>query len=167
MLMFWKSEFALFFYYLFIVYLQVGYRYKLEMVNVLDKTFRLKQAQCQIHRSNVIFIVLYIQLSQTSQGMHYSNHYLHLKHILTWASKRYLQVPPFFWRRSSPCSDSDLQLGAFLPLIHQCEFSTSFLSLQIKLEFCYEQLIIGSTYKNRSLLIFYLFWNYTSYKENK
>jgi hypothetical protein len=52
--------------------------------------------------------------------------------------------PPFFWHRwSSPCSDSNLQLGAFLPLIHQCEFSTSFLSIQIKLEFCYEQNLYG------------------------
>jgi hypothetical protein len=72
--------------------------------------------------------------------MHYLNLYLYLKLILTWALERYLQVPPLFWHRwSSPCSDSDLQLGAFLPLIHQCEFSTSFLSIQIKLEFCYEQ----------------------------
>jgi hypothetical protein len=62
---------------------------------------------------------------------------------LYWLGRRSVicMYPPFFWhRRSSPCSDSDLQLRAFLPLIHQCEFSTSFLSLQIKLEFCYEQI---------------------------
>jgi hypothetical protein len=62
---------------------------------VLDKTFGLNQAQYQIHRPNATSIGLYIQSSQTSQGMHYSNLDLQLKLILTWASERFLQVPPF------------------------------------------------------------------------
>jgi hypothetical protein len=108
---------------------------------VLDKTFGLNQAQCQIHWPNATSIGLYIQPSQISQGMYYSNLYLHLKLILTWASERYLKVPLFLHCRSSPCSKSNLQLGAFLPPIHQCEFSTTFLSLQIKLQFCYKHIL--------------------------
>jgi hypothetical protein len=68
----------------------------MELVSVLDKTFGLNQAQCQIHQPNATFIGLYIQPSQTSQGMHYLNLYLYLKLILTWALERYLQVPPLF-----------------------------------------------------------------------
>jgi hypothetical protein len=62
----------------------------MELVSVLDKTFGLNQAQCQIHQPNATFIGLYIQPSQTSQGMHYLNLYLYLKLILTWALERYL-----------------------------------------------------------------------------
>jgi hypothetical protein len=41
-------------------------------------------------------------------------------------------------RRSSPCSDSGLQLELFLPSVHQVNSLPSLLSLQIKREFCYE-----------------------------
>ncbi|MCI60128.1 hypothetical protein A2U01_0081383, partial [Trifolium medium] len=53
--------------------------------------------------------------------MYYSNLDLHLKLILTWASERFLQVPPpppFAMVGRLQRSDSDLLLGTFLPSIH-------------------------------------------------
>jgi hypothetical protein len=95
--------------------------------------------KCQIHWPEAVSIDLYI----------YNLHKPHkLCIILTststsslcWLGRQsvFCRYPPFCVIGHLQRSECDLRLGTFLPLIHQCEFSTSFLSLKIKLEFCYK-----------------------------
>jgi hypothetical protein len=95
--------------------------------------------KCQIHWPEAVSIDLYI----------YNLHKPHKVCIiltststssLCWLGRQsvFCRYPPFRVIGHLQRSKCDLRLRTFLPLIHQCEFSTSFLSLKIKLEFCYK-----------------------------